>query len=350
MRFHIVALPHTQVTRAYSNCAFTENTRKLCDMMSDRGHEVILYAGEETDAKDVTLVPCVERSLQVALGGVTGPENIISFPYQWDHPLWKVFRARAITGIRERLQDGDIIAVADGWDYRELLQAFPSTARAEFAIGYTGISHVPGVGGVWPSYAWMHAVYGRWHGSVGTPGKFEDRVIPHSVDLGDLPCARDGDKEDYLLFVGRLNTDKGVQIAATAAREAGVRLVVAGQGPEVPEGCDYRGLVGVEERSALMRGARGVFVPSLYLEPFGMVAVEALASGTPIITTDWGGLTEINQGGVGFRCHSPAEFADAAKRVDEIDPAACRARAEQVYSMDVIGPQYEAYFKELATG
>ena len=60
MRFHVVALPHTQVTKKFSGCAFTEKVRRFCIMMNDLGHEVFLYAGETVEAPVTELITCVE--------------------------------------------------------------------------------------------------------------------------------------------------------------------------------------------------------------------------------------------------------------------------------------------------
>ena len=59
MRFHIVALPHTQVTKEFAGCAFTEKVRRFCIMMHDLGHEVFLYAGESVEAPVTELITCI---------------------------------------------------------------------------------------------------------------------------------------------------------------------------------------------------------------------------------------------------------------------------------------------------
>ena len=64
MRFHVVGLPHTQTTKEYVNCAFTEKVRRFCLMMKDLGHEVYLYAGEENEAPCDELITCISGSIE----------------------------------------------------------------------------------------------------------------------------------------------------------------------------------------------------------------------------------------------------------------------------------------------
>jgi glycosyltransferase involved in cell wall biosynthesis len=98
-----------------------------------------------------------------------------------------------------------------------------------------------------------------------------------------------------------------------------------------------------------MARAHAVLMPTLYLEPFGAVAVEAQLCGTPVITCDWGAFPEtVEQGVTGFRCHYLGEFLDAVQRVSELDPVAIRTRAVAKYSLSVVAQQYQSYFERLS--
>lgn len=342
-RFHVIGLPHTQATQDYSNCAFTQNMRKFCRMMRRLGHWVALYASEDCDVSVDEHVSCITKREQLETCRVDGPATILHASYERHDPHWTLFNRRAIEALRERVQPRDFLAIIAGDLNQEVIDAFPQALAVEYAVGYTGIA--ASTHRAFASYAWLHTLYGRYYGAHATQGRFYDRVIPHAVDLAEFTFSES--KDNYVLFVGRLNEDKGVRVAADAARIAGVPLVVAGQGPVLPDGVNYRGLVGPAERARLMSRARALVVPSLYLEPFGMVAIEALASGTPIITTDWGGLAEINQGGVGFRCHTLQDFVTAIRRAGEVDPRACWRRAKETFSLESVSLQYADYFRDL---
>ena len=93
MRFHVVALPHTQVTKDFTSCAFTEKVRRFCVMMTDLGHEVILYAGDQNEAPVTELVTCInEKQRKAATAG--GHYTTASFDTTLPH--WQIFTANAI--------------------------------------------------------------------------------------------------------------------------------------------------------------------------------------------------------------------------------------------------------------
>lgn len=98
-----------------------------------------------------------------------------------------------------------------------------------------------------------------------------------------------------------------------------------------------------------MAGAKAVFVPTIYVEPFGNVAVEAQGCGTPVITTDWGAFTEtVIDGVTGFRCHTFGEFKRAVEKAHTLNSYAIRQHAIRNYSLEVIGEKYERYFERLS--
>lgn len=340
MKFHVIGEPHTQTSRAYSNAAFTDKGRKFCDMMSSLGHEVILYASEDNDARVSELVTCITKDEQGELIGVYGPADVAKAQYRADAPYWVLFNGRAVEALRDRVREGDFICTMSGWEHQAVVAPFPQAFAVEHGIGYSGVRH-DGFR-VFESQAWMHAVYGQWYGSHALRGRFSDRVIPHFFDPADFTFS--AEPGSYFLYLGRLNEDKGVRIASETAAAVGVPLVVAGYGPVVPDGVEYVGGVGPEERASLLAGARALFAPTLYLEPFGGVAVEAMMSGTPAITTNWGAFTETVEHGVtGYRCNTFQDFVDAALAVGDINRAKCHEHAMR-YAMVNVCWEYQQFF------
>ncbi|RYE82468.1 MAG: glycosyltransferase, partial [Hyphomicrobiales bacterium] len=261
-----------------------------------------------------------------------------------DLPGWKRLNDNAIREIGRRLRPDDFILLSGGVPHQPIAQAFPDAIAVEYGIGY---NRTFAKYRVFESYAWMHMIYGaQSRGDAFRPsGHWFDAVIPSPVDMAQFPTRDDG--EGYYLFIGRLIGRKGYEIAIDVCRELGETLIVAGPG-EAPPGVRHVGVVGPAVRAHLMAGARAVFVPTIYIEPFGNVHAEAMACGTPVITTDWGVFTEtVQQGVTGFRCRYFGEFLEAARLAPGLDRQTIRDYAARRFSLETVGTMYEDYFNRL---
>lgn len=336
---HVVSLPHTQTTKAFEWCAYSMKCRKFATFMTSLGHEVFLYAGEHNEADCKEHICCLPEVAQKRLFTDRIP------PFDPRHSGWMIFAAHAIAEIRERAQPGDYLCLIGGSAQAPIAGALPELTAVEFGVGY---------GGVFTNFrcfesqAWMHTVYGATMGAHDADGRFYDTVIPNSFEVEDFP-AGDGDC-GYLLYVGRLIDRKGLEVVRLVAERTGLPLVVAGDGDTalVPKGAEYVGLVGPEQRAELMGGALALLAPTLYVEPFGGVAVEAQLTGTPAITTPWGAFTEtVEHGLTGYRCHTLADFCHAVEEAPHLPRGYIRERAISLYSTDIVRHQYDAWFAQL---
>ena len=182
-------------------------------------------------------------------------------------------------------------------------------------------------------------------------------TVYNGIRLSDFPFH--ADKEDYLLFAGRLAPEKGPDKAIDVAHRSGRRLLIAGMiEPQYQDFFDtrvkpfvdgrsveYLGLLSQAELAPLYRKAAGVLFLISWAEPFGLVAVEAQASGTPIIATRMGALPEIIvDGQTGFVVDSVDDAAHAATCLDQIQPAACRKNAESRFSAARMATGYVAAY------
>jgi glycosyltransferase involved in cell wall biosynthesis len=348
MRMHILGVPHTKTSDEFTTCAFTMKVRNLCRMMHSRGHEVFHYGAEGSDPECTEHVSVVSHQEWSALYKHPGADfyNLsTSGSYAPFHAQWA---ARAKQGMLERMGEPyhDIICLAWGGAQRTACEGV-AQIQVESGIGYP---HSWADYRVYESYAWLHMHMGRDNLFGG--GKWYWSVIPNAFDLTMFDY-NGSERGDELLYIGRLNADKGVGLACDVAKRAGLRLLIVGQGNPAPflygnDHVRYLPPVGIEGRRKLMTQARAVICPTFYVEPFCGVHVEAMLSGTPVITTDWGVFPEtVLHGVTGYRCRTMEQFVWAAKNVHQLQPKACRSWAEDNFSLQRVSLMYEEFFGQV---
>jgi glycosyltransferase involved in cell wall biosynthesis len=186
-------------------------------------------------------------------------------------------------------------------------------------------------------------------------------VIPNPIDLSAWPLVER--KDDYVLWIGRVTPEKGPQRAIAAANAAGVPLILAGvvqpgqQGffdHEVAPHLDgdrvrFVGEVGGTQRQSLFSRARGLLMPIRWEEPFGMVMVEAMACGTPVIAFPEGAARElVAEGRTGFLVDDEREMAAAIARLPEIVARDCRSWVSDRCDVEVVSAAYEQVYRSVA--
>ena len=344
-RYHILGLPHTVTSKEFNACAYTQKVVKFGKMMTDRGHEVIHY-GHEDSVLDCTEHVSVLTNEDFAKSYGSYDWRKTFFKFDTGDHAYQTFYANAIREVGFRKKKNDFILPFWGSGVRPICDAHQhDMIVVEPGIGYAGGHWARWK--VWESYAIYHAFCGM--GAVGQCQQDNySVVIPNYFDIDDFTF--NDKKEDYFLYLGRVYSGKGVDIAIDATRRAGVKLVVAGQkeaGYTFPPHVEYVGYADVLKRKELMSKAKASFLPSQYVEPFGGVQIENLLSGTPTITSDWGSFAENNLHGVtGYRCRTMGDYVDAVENIDRIKPLDCRKFGEN-FTLERVAPRYEKYFQDV---
>jgi glycosyltransferase involved in cell wall biosynthesis len=348
MIFHVLAIPVHPTRKEITLCAFTQKVYKFCKVMTSNGHTVFHYGHPDSD------VPCTQHFNVVSratYNKVYKKESWKNFlPQSIKNQAHEEFNKNAAPLIKKNKQSkNDFVLAFWGIGHRpccdELVEDF---TIVEPSIGYDS-AFAPFK--VFESYAQLHKLHFKMYGESSCP-RFTDHVIRPGFYFEDF-CYEER-KEDYLLFLGRMIDNKGIEIAQNLSKAFSIPIKFVG--PQNLKNnlkkdnllAEYIHTVSNNERKKLLANAKALIMPSLYSEPCGWAMLEAFISGTPVLSTDWGGLAEYNiHGQTGFRCRSLNEFYHALGIIDNIKPSFCREYAEENFTIDLVARMYENYFTHL---
>jgi glycosyltransferase involved in cell wall biosynthesis len=184
--------------------------------------------------------------------------------------------------------------------------------------------------------------------------------VPNALDLDAYPYH--SGRGEYLLYLGRLSPDKGAHRAIEIARQAGLPIKLAGKKrehaeqeyfdeqvkPLLGDDAEYLGETSHATKVDLLQNARATLFPIDWEEPFGLVMIESMACGTPVIATRRGAVPEVvEEGRSGIIVDDYREMVDAIAEADKLDPIECRAAAEEHYSVPRMVADYVAVYEQM---
>jgi glycosyltransferase involved in cell wall biosynthesis len=187
--------------------------------------------------------------------------------------------------------------------------------------------------------------------------------IPNAIDLSIYPCKPH--RGEYLLFLGRMSPDKGAHRAIAVAMGLGIPLKLAGKRREVKErqyfaeyvephighGVEYLGEVTHGQKVELLQDARATLFPIEWEEPFGLVMIESMACGTPVIATRHGAVPEVvDDGRSGIVVDAYRQMGDALEAADALEPIECRRYVEERFAPERMVEDYVAAFRAAIDG
>jgi len=317
----------------------------LCDGLAAAGHRVVLFASgdSQTPAELRALFPEPQTAMMALPSAMTS--------YDARHVSFALEQIRADGGFDVVHDHSGFLLVA----FRRFVDLPPVLHTVHCAFD----THA------YPFYeqfreAVAYASISDFQRTLGPPGMAWAGTVYNALPVGNWPLRTD--KDDYLLAFGRVCEDKGFHLAIEIARRTGHRLVMAGVVQDwyrdyfetriVPEvdgdRIVFEDEVSDERKRELFAGAKGFLFPILWPEPFGLVMVEAMAAGTPVIALRNGSVDEVVDDGVtGFVCDDVDQMVAAVARLGEIDPLACRRAVEERFSVATMTAGYEALYRGL---
>lgn len=309
----------------------------LADGLVDGGHDVTLFASGDSHTK-ATLEAVYETA-----------------PSEWiGHTFWEL---RHAVSCLSRAGEFDVIS-----DHTGLL------GLALGSLGPTPLAHtVHGPLSGEPGNLYEQIVSMLPHAALIAVSDEQRRpkpdlpwvaTCPNALDLSVYPFVPE--RGDYLLFLGRMTADKGAHHAVAVALECGLPLKLAGKcreplerqyfdqlvRPHLSDTIEYVGEVTHGEKVALLQHARATLFPIEWDEPFGLVMIESMACGTPVIATRYGAVPEVIDDGVtGIVVDSWSEMGAALERADAIDPLVQRRAVEERFSPARMVADYVAAYE-----
>jgi glycosyltransferase involved in cell wall biosynthesis len=326
--------------------AYAGTERVVAELIAElglRGHSVTLFAAGDSQAP-CELVPIVPESLwATGYHGDVSSFMTVALAKLWaEHDRFDVIHSHLETFgfLAARLCPTPIVTTLhgrlDSHGIPELLAEFTDIPLVAISESQRRFS---------PDNNWMATIH-------------------HGLDLRGVPFRQS--PGNYLAFVGRVTPEKGVADAIQLARETRLKLKMVAKvydeheqihfaevvEPAIDEGIvEFLGELGPQARDPIIAGARATVMLGAWPEPFGLVAIESMATGTPVIARRAGALTETVEHGVdGFLVDDLSEGVLAVARAGELDRGVIRNRAFERFSRTRMVDEYEAVYRTLLDG
>ena len=312
----------------------------LCEGLAQRGHDVSLFAAGGSTVR-VRLKPGCATSLRLSGLHREGP----------------AYHLPMLSEVYEHAAEFDLIhSHVDYWDFPlRRLCSVPSISTLH------GRLDMPRLKTVYRHFSDLPVV------SISNSQREPLREMKwmgtayHGLPDNSLPY--DSQPDNYLAFLGRFSPEKRADLAIEIAQRAGIPLKIAAKVDEANQeyfksviepllrrpGVEYLGEIHGRAKAAFLGKARALLFPIDWPEPFGLVMIEAMACGTPVIARPYGSVPEIIRDGVNGRIEDKVdELVRAARRIDEISRAGCRRDFENRFTLDCMVSRYEnMYWKVL---
>ncbi|MBA3757768.1 glycosyltransferase family 4 protein [Candidatus Saccharibacteria bacterium] len=328
----------------------------LAKGLSERGHKIDFYAPLGSSVEGANIRTCNLRPL------ATNQEefqNLISNPALMTHyipAMWDSYMA------------DEMFVRANAGKYDLLHFHHPESALPHARIN----GDVPVIYTLHdPTYDWFKELYDLYQTSnqhfisISNNQRRDAPDLPYAatvyngIDPDDYPFSEEA--EDYLLFSGRIIPEKGVKEAVQIAKKLKHRLLIIGSitpdnqtyfdqhiKPHLDDQILYLGYIERDQLSKYYKKAKALLTPVQWEEPFGLATIEAMASGTPVISLKKGAASElIINGKTGYVVESIAEMIESVQKISDIKRKACRKHATENFSIEKMVDGYETTFEQV---
>lgn len=318
--------------------------------LADKGHEVLLFApvGSVTSYPRVRFVEIAQNALLSGKGSEKeiNAEDVYGSSYKLRLELVNLS-----------------LCIEKLWQLRSEYDVILSNLRGDSVIlpfirqlgkPFASVLHMP----VFPDLARLFEIYNTQLISISNaqrhafPSLNYISTVYNGVDTSEFVFSESAGR--YVLYLGSIGKNKNPKDAIAAAKQAGVKLLIGGrikdQGYYEKEiaplvngtSVEWVGETTPEHIVTLYKGAKAFLFPTMWEEPFGLVMIEALSCGTPVIAYPHGAVPEVIENGkTGFLVSNPSEMAQKIQEIDQINRQFCRNVVEQKFSMQAMVDAYD---------
>ena len=346
MVFHCLSVPYSPTNKNVSLCAFVQKVYKFCDEMTKRRHTVYHYGHEDSIVNCTEHINVINNDILKKSYGNLNDWKTKGFDQNAGTEAVKIFNNNCIIELNKRIKsNNEFILCWFGFAHEPCVKHFYNKAIVvEPSIGYDSMFAPIKI---FETHSQMHKMHGVSKTYVDFGSEF---IIYPGFDPNDFLYKKE--KSNTALFLGRIIEDKGAKLAYDICNHIGQDIIFAG--PNLinltdTKYCKFIGFVGPKERKNLLSEAKYLFAPSLFIEPCNWTVIESQFSGTPTITTNFGGFTEtVVQNKTGIRCSDVNSMISAAQNISKlIDPQDCYNNACSKFTLQQQCDKYEILFKSL---
>lgn len=309
---------------------------ELTETLVQLGHDVTLFATGDSRTS-ARLVPFTPEALA---------------QHREVDPL--ATRLSLLTEVYRRADEFDVIHS----HLEHLTLPFTAGAATPTVLTFHSRLDIPGLAPLLAAYPGVNCVSISDDQRIPAPDAHWVATVYHGVDVGDFPYV--DTPGEYLVFVGRIAPEKGPDRAIEVAKRAGIPLKIAAKVDPMDRVyfkerieplldtplVEFLGPVDERRKRELMAGALALVLPIDWPEPFGIVFIEALACGTPVLTRPFGAAPEVVEDGTtGFLRESTEDLAAAVRDIAALSRAACRREAERRFSTRRMAQNYVAVYE-----
>lgn len=347
MVFHCLSVPYSPTRKDISLCAFVQKVYKFCDEMTKRGHTVYHYGHEDSIVNCTEHINVTNNDILINSYGNLNDWKTKGFNQEVNIDAVKIFNNNCIKELNKRIKsNNEFVLCWFGFAHESCVKHFYNKAIVvEPSIGYDSMFAPIKI---FETYSQIHKMHASAKINVNFGSEF---VVYPGFDPNDFIYKKE--KSNTALFLGRITERKGAKMVYDLCNHMQQDIVFAG--PNIlnlkdTKYCNFIGFVEPSQRMHLLSDAKFLFAPSLFTEPCNWAVIEAQFSGTPTITTDFGGFTEtVVQGKSGLRCSTFNDMIYSIKNINKIiNPEDCYKNAISRFTIKDQCDYYEHIFRNLS--